>query len=323
MAPWNKQLTLALEPGIDLLTLLINLGEQGVCDWRMIGRTLHVYNEGGFLATDRANGPAPVDLRLGRDIVEAPDDATLEDLSSAILIRGEGGLAVEVTNPSAATPWGRWETHQSQGGVSDTGTAALQRAVGERVQITRGVVLDAARWLPLVHYQPGDYVLAPGDQAAMQALRVRQITLGCDADGHVSRNLILNDRFLERDIKLARKAAGILTGGIGSGGSGGTPAPEPGGRTPAAPTGLVVDAVAYIDDQGFPQGRITATWSPVTADVNGVAIDVDSYELYGRENTPGGVWQQIAVVDGGDTTATYSPLRVNVEYAFKVRAVAA
>ncbi|MEU7891682.1 fibronectin type III domain-containing protein [Nonomuraea sp. NPDC049152] len=326
---WNKQLTLGLEPGIDLLTLLINLSEQGVCDWQLVGRTLHVYNEGGFLATNRASGAAPVDLRLGRDIVEAPDDATLEDLSSAILIRGEGGLAVEVTNPSAATPWGRWETHQSQGGVSDSGTAtllgqiALQRAAGERVQITRGIDLDAARWLPLVHYKPGDYVLAPGDQATMQSLRVWQITLGCEADGHVSGNLILNDRFLERDIKLARKAAGILTGGVGSGGSGGTPAPEPGGRTPAAPQGLVVNPIAYIDGQGYPQGQITATWSPVTADVNGVAIDVNSYELYGRENTPGGIWQQIAVVDGGDTTATYSPLRVNIEYAFKVRATAA
>ncbi|MFI9553729.1 fibronectin type III domain-containing protein [Nonomuraea endophytica] len=326
--PWAKELTLQIEPGVDLLAMLINLSEQGIVDWCLQGRTLHVYNEGTVLSANKATGDAPVDLRLGRDITEAPDDATLEDLASAILIRGEAGLAVEVTNSSAVTPWGRWESHLSQGGVSDRGTAtllgqtALKRAGQERVQITRGIEPRAARWLPSVHYQPGDHVLAPGENAAMQPLRVRQITLTRDAEGNTSGNLILNDRFLEADIKLARRQAGILAGGVGSGGNGSDPAPEPGSRTPAAPTGLIVEGDAYIDDQGAARGVVTATWLPVTKDVNGVAIDVTSYELFGRENRPGGVWLQLAVVDGSDTTATFSPLRVRIEYAFKVRAVA-
>ncbi|MEU6789884.1 fibronectin type III domain-containing protein [Nonomuraea angiospora] len=324
----TRLLTVELEPGIDLLTLLINLAEQGVLDWTMSGRTLRVYREGSTLGRQLGTGGSPVELRLGRDIDEAPDSATLEDLATAILIRGEKGLAVEVTNPSAVSPWGRWETTQSQGGVSDRGTAillgqnALERASRERAQLTRGIRFQAARFLPFAHYRPGDFIKAPGDGGQMQALRVRQITLSVDGGGALSGNLVLNDRFIEREIRLARQAAGILAGGVGSGGTGGTPAPEPGGRAPATPLGLVVNAVAYIDASGTAQGQITATWSPVAADPSGVAIEVDAYEVYGRPNLPGGIWHQLVVVDGGDTTATYSPLRPNFEFAFKVRAVA-
>lgn len=39
---WDKTLTLQIEPGTDLLTLMINLSEQGVLDWTMSGRTLRV-----------------------------------------------------------------------------------------------------------------------------------------------------------------------------------------------------------------------------------------------------------------------------------------
>ncbi|MEV1167332.1 fibronectin type III domain-containing protein [Nonomuraea sp. NPDC049784] len=326
--PWdvNKLLTLELEPGIDLLTLLINLSEQGVLDWTMSGRTLRVYREGTTLGRQLGTGGSPVELRLGRDIDEAPDSATLEDFATAILIRGEKGLAVEVTNPSAVAPWGRWEATQSQGGVSDQGTAillgqnALERASRERAQLTRGIRFEAARFLPFARYRPGDFIKAPGDGGQMQVLRVRQITLSVDGDGALSGNLVLNDRFLEREIKLARQAAGILAGGIGSGGTGSTPAPEPGGRAPAKPQGLIVNAAAFIDETGTARGQITATWSPVIADPAGVAIEVDAYELYARENNAGGIWHQIAVTEGA--TASYSPLRVGVEYAFKVRAVA-
>ncbi|MFI6886746.1 hypothetical protein [Streptosporangium canum] len=326
--PWDKALTLALEPGVPMLNLLLNLSEQGVIDWRMRGRTLQVFNADTVMARNLAAGSAPVDLRLGRDLTEAPDDATLEDAASSILIVGEAGLNTEVTNPSALVPWGRWETFQAQGGVSDTGTmtllgqAALERASGERVQLTRGILPHLARWSPFADYKPGDYVMAPGDGVAMSSLRIRQITLSCDKDGQIAGNLILNDRFLERDIRLVRQAAGILAGGVSSGGSGTDPAPESGGRTPAAPTGLIVQPVAYTGPGGVALGQVTVTWGAVTADVNGVAISVDGYELFMRRNDVGEPWSQILGTAGGDTSATYSPLEVNRDYAFKVRATA-
>ncbi|RJL21119.1 hypothetical protein [Bailinhaonella thermotolerans] len=324
--PWGQLLTLAVEPGTPLLTLLLNLSEQGLIDWRMSGRILQAYKPDTVMAADKASGAAVVDLRLGRDITEAPVESTLEDLASAVLVTGEAGLRLEVTNPAAATPWGRWETAQSQGGVSDTGTArllgqtALGRVAAARTQLTRALTPYGARWLPLADYAPGDFVLAPGPDASLQRVRVRQITVSADEDGVIGGNALLGDRFLERDIKLARQAQRIIAGGTGTGGSGGQPAPEGPARVPAAPAGLVIDPQAYLDEHGYARGQITATWSAVTADVTGTALDIDGYELWSRINVAGQVWLRIAAIDGGDTTATYSPLVVGETYAFKVRA---
>ncbi|HUR06291.1 MAG TPA: hypothetical protein VM347_27335, partial [Nonomuraea sp.] len=127
----------------------------------------------------------------------------------------------------------------------------------------------------------------------------------------------------EREIRLARQAAGILDGGVGSGGSVGEPAPETNNRTPATPQGLVVGAAAYLDEHGYARGQATVTWSPVTADVNGVALDIDGYEVYARRNQAGELWLLVAQTASGDTTATVSPLVIGWEYAWKVRATSA
>ncbi|MEU5863482.1 hypothetical protein ABZ815_20095 [Nonomuraea sp. NPDC047529] len=321
---WAATLTLGLDPGTDLLAVLINLGEQGVCDWQMQGRTLQVFNPDTVLGRQLGSGPAPVELRLGRDIDQAPDDATFEDAASAILITGEDGLSVEVTNPGAAAPWGRWEVVQSQGGVKDEGTArllaqyALDRASGERVQLTRQITPYAARFLPLRDYRPGDTIRAPGDQAVMQALRIRQITLSVDGDGLISGNLVLNDRFLERDIRLARRANGILSGGVSEGGNGGEPAPESKDRVPAAPTGLVVNPQAYLDAEGYAHGLIAVSWLPVSTDVNGVSLAVDGYELIGQTPPGTGAERVLGHTDG--TSISYSPLTPKSQWRFGVRA---
>ncbi|MGI5161383.1 hypothetical protein [Microbispora sp. CA-102843] len=325
--PWSAELTMGIEPGRDLLAMLLNLAEQGVIDWQMQGRTLRVFNGDGALNRDLSTGTAPVDLRLGRDVTEAPTSGTWENASNAILIAGEQGLSVEVTSP-ATLPWGRWETYQQQGGIADAATAAylgqnlLQRATGERVQFTRGIVLPAAKWLPWRDYRPGDTIKAPGDAGVMAPLRVRQITLTRDQHGLVGGNLTLNDRFLEREIRLARRAAGILDGGIASGGTGGAPAPDATGRVPAAPEGLIVAGDAYIGPDGYARGIITATWSPVVADVNGVAINVDGYQVFARRNGTTQESGQITVTDGAGTIASYAPLQTRTDYAIKVRAVA-
>src|SRR5690606_25308043 len=138
-----------------------------------------------------------------------------------------------------------------------------------------------------------------------------------DADGSLSGNLVLNDRFIERELRLARQAAGILAGGVSSGGTGGEPAPETQDRTPAAPLGLIVEPAAYLDEHGYARGQATITWSPVTQDVNGVAIDVDGYEVYARRNQAGQLWVLVAQAASGDTTAAASPLVVGWEYAWK------
>ncbi|MGW6499319.1 hypothetical protein [Nonomuraea angiospora] len=326
--PWAKILTIYYQPGLDALTTLINLAEQGVCDFRMQGRTLQVFNADTVLARDLAAGPAPVDLRFGRDVVQAPDVGTFEDLASAALVVGEAGFRASYHNGGAAEPWGRWETYIGQGGVSDPGTAqllaeaVLLRAGHERVQRTRQISPYTARWLPWRDYRPGDRILAPSTSGAMESMRVRQLTVTRDRDGVLGGNLVLNDRLLERDLRLARRTAGIVGGSTTEGGSGARPAPEsPAPRTPAAPSGLIVNPVAYVDEHGLPRGQVTATWGAVTTDVNAVALDVGGYELFMRLNEVGAPWFLIASAEAADTNATFSPLVVGEQYQFKVRAV--
>ncbi|WP_433235550.1 hypothetical protein ACQPYK_25535 [Streptosporangium sp. CA-135522] len=323
--PWAKIMTIYYQPGLDALTTLINLAEQSVIDFRMQGRTLHVYNADTELANDLTTGPPRVDLLLGRDVLNAPDMGTLEDAASAVLVVGDGFR--QSYSSSAVLPWGRWENYIGQGGVSDTGTAfllaesSLLRAAQERVQHTREITPYSARWLPWKDYQPGDKVIAPASSGTLAPLRVRQITLTKDAKGMVGGNVVLNDRFLEQSIRLARRTAGIVGGSTASGGSGAQPAPQtPRGRTAAAPTGLIVNPIAYVDASGHAQGQITATWGPVLLDVNGEAVDIDSYELFMRRNIIGAPWFLVATTEPDDTNATYSPLLVGEEYAFKVRA---
>ncbi|PRX66098.1 hypothetical protein B0I32_106234 [Nonomuraea fuscirosea] len=323
--PWAKILTIYYQLGLDALTTLINLAEQSVIDFRMEGRTLHVYNADSALARDRTAAPR-VDLLLGRDVFDAPDTGTLEDAANAVLIVGDEGFRKSYGS-SAVLPWGRWENYIGQGGVSDEGTAfllaegSLLRAAQERVQHTREITPHGARWLPWRDYQPGDKIIAPASGGTLAPLRVRQITLTKDDKGTVGGNVVLNDRFLEQSIRLARRTAGIVGGSTASGGSGAQPAPPtPRGRTAAAPEGLIVDPIAYVDATGHAQGQITATWGPVLLDVNGEAVDIDSYELFMRENVVGAPWFLVATTEPDDTTATFSPLLVGEEYAFKVRA---
>ncbi|MEV0379814.1 fibronectin type III domain-containing protein [Nonomuraea sp. NPDC050643] len=325
---WDKVITIYYQPGTDALTALQNLAEQGVCDFRTSGRTVQVFNADTTMADDLASGPSPVDLRYGRDVAEAPDEGTLEDTASSVLVVGDNGLVKTFTNPAAVQPWGPWEQYVGAGGVSDEGTAtilaqsALERAGAERVQRTRGVVLYGARWLPLADYRPGDRVLAPEDGGVLESLRIRQVTLARSSTGVLGGSLVLHDRFLERDIRLARRTAGIVGGSTADGGSGARPAPEtPEPRTPAAPAGLVVNPLAYIDEHGLPHGQVTVTWGAVTSDVGGVALNVGGYELFMRINETGAPWFLVTSTEAGDTTATYSPLVIGESYAFKVRAV--
>ncbi|GGM65242.1 hypothetical protein GCM10012275_39760 [Longimycelium tulufanense] len=327
-ATWSKILTISYEPGIDVLAVLDNLAEQGVVDWTMSGRTLRIYNADTVLGRDLAAGDAPVDLRLGRDITDAPDTGTLEEVASAVYVKGDGGTHLEITNPNAPTPWGRWETFVTHGGVRDEGTmrvlasAELERTGRERVQITRALTFTAARWLPFRDYRPGDYVRAPDDTGSLVPLRVRQITLTRDHTGALGGNLVLNDRFIERELRLARRTRGIVGGATADGGSGARPAPEgPDRRAPAAPQGLIVDTTAYLDSDGAARGQITATWGLVDQATDGTAIEVARYEVYQRPNIIGLPWSKLTETTHPDASATSSPYDVGTEWAVKVRAL--
>ncbi|MBB5791782.1 hypothetical protein [Jiangella mangrovi] len=323
--PWETEMTIAYAVGTPLDQVLNAMAEQGVIDWNFWGRELHMYNPGTILNRDLTTGPNPVNLRSGIDVITAPDKGDASNLLHRALVLGDDGLTVEVTNPSAVDPWGDFEVTLQQSGVTDAGMATLlaQQALkaGEREQIemTRDLLFEG-RWVPYRDYRVGDTVYAPGVDGAKSAVRILQITLAKNSEGLISGNLTLNNRFVERSLRAAKRARALAGGVVVGGGSGGRPAPEgQDKRTPSAPAGLVVGSSGYIDSNGNPRGLVEATWAPVSTATDGTAMDIQRYEVWGRLNVLGAEWSL-----RGGSTATFiamSPYNPGEEWAFRVRAI--
>lgn len=327
---WPKVATIYYGPGLPISSVLENLVEQGMCDYRMNGRVLELYAPETELGRDLTAGDAPV--RVHGSVTEAPVTYTLEDLTTSALLIGEEGFELEVANPSAPRDYGELEVTIEQGGVNSEGTARtmidaeLQRGSREVREITRTQAAATARHLPFRDYRVGDYVQAL-DGGRWQRYRVREVQLVLGDDGWTV-HTVLNDRLQELLLKLAKRTNGIANGTKGTGGDGTPPAPAPRpGIEPAAPRGLVLDQQVYLDAAGNARGLVTAGWGEVTESVRGRAIDVGGYELWRRDNETYAPWRMVSRTDG-ETETTDSPVWLTrgdgsaAEYQWRVRALA-
>ena len=328
-APWSKVATIYYSPGLPVGSVLENLVDQGMCDYRMNGRTLELFEPDTAMGRDLTVGDP---VRIHGAVTEAPVAYTLEDLTTSALLIGEEGFQVEVANPSAPRDYGELEVTIEQGGVNSEATARtmidaeLQRGSREIREITRSQAAAHARYLPFRDYRVGDYVEAL-DNGRWERYRVREVQIVRDGDGWTV-HTVLNDRLQELLLKLAKRTSGIVNGSKGSGGDGTPPAPAPRpGLEPAAPQGLVVDQQVYIDGAGDARGLVTAGWGEVTESTRGQRIDLAGYELWRRDNETYAPWRMVARTDG-DTEATDAPVWLTrsdgsaAEYQWRVRAVA-
>lgn len=319
--PWNITLTLSFDAGQDLWSIVDALCSQGVFDWRFDRRTFQVYNADTTLHADRTSS---VTLHAQRDLLDAPNDSSYEALAGRIFIMGDG-TRVSVTNNTSLQPWGTWEEAMNQSGVSDSGTlialaqARLSQTTGRRVQMTREIAFPTTLYLPLINYFPGDFITAPAKDGTNDDLRVRQITLTSDKSQGVTGNLVLNDRFIERDLRRQRTLDSLTTSTGQPGGGGGAPSEDT--RLPAAPEGLVLNSETYIDNRGEAVGQISAGWLPVTTATDGTPMDIRRYEVWVRHAVATAPWQLVTVVDSPDTQAFLSPFDVEELYQVRVRAV--
>jgi hypothetical protein len=326
---WNTTLTIYYEPGIDYLAVLMDLADQGYCDFRMQGRSLYVYNAETRMAQDRTIGTGQVTLRAGRDLTEAPMRRTWEGLADSAYFAGADGTRYQYTNPLAITPWGRQETYISNGSVSDEGTMAaltqaeLSKSDRERTEYTRGLDFTRAVSRPFWDYGVGDYVWSDVDGTGVTRLRVRQLTLTVSDKGILAGNVVLNDRFLEADVRQARRIQGITNGASSGPGTGGGASPDdPGGSvgTPAKVGSVTGSSVAYMGPGGFPQAQVSLSWQEVTRNTDGLLTnDIDHYEIFRREmGLAAALGKQIATTT--DTDWSGSPYQVGSNWVFQVRA---
>lgn len=322
-AAWARKYTLYYSLGTDLQTILSSLVNGGGCDWRTSGRTLKLWNaDSTALSRDLSKS---VILRLTRDIGEAPFEESIADLASTILVEGDNNLLFRMDNPSAPTPWGKWESYSSQGGVSDKDTAqafmqsTLNDAARVRGQYTRDLIVNQVDALPLVDYHAGDWITAPTVSHG-EKVRVQEIDLSMRQNEGLSASIALNDIKYDASVRQAKKLKGITGGAALAGSEGGTTASsDRDHRVPKAPLGLVVQTDAYIGSDGFAHGLATASWSAVTEATNNTAIEISNYAVEWRKHVDGAPWHAAGTTD--KTQLGFGGLDCGTQIEVKVRAV--
>ena len=322
-AAWSRKYTLYYSLGTDLQTILSSLVNGGGCDWRTSGRTLKLWNaDSTALSRDLSK---QVILRLARDIGEAPYEESIADLASTILVEGDNNLLFRMDNPAAPTPWGKWESYSSQGGVSDKDTAqafmqsTLDDAARVRGQYTRDLIISDVDALPLVDYHAGDWITAPTVSHG-EKVRVQEIDLSMRQNEGLSCSIALNDIKYDASVRQAKKIKGITGGAALAGSEGGTTASsDRDHRVPKAPLGLVVQTDAYIGSDGFAHGLATASWSAVTEATNNTAIEISNYAIEWRRHVDGAPWHSAGTTD--KTQLGFGGLDCGTQIEVRVRAV--
>ena len=320
---WKSVYTLYYSLGTSLNSMLSSMVGGGAIDWRTEGRTLRIWNADSTNLSRDLSGR--VHVSMAHDVLEAPEEESIEDLSSDILVEGDNGLIFRESNPAAPTPWGGWESYVSQGGVSDEATAkafmqtTLASSARVRGQYTRSLLVTNAESLPLVDYRPGDWITAPTVQHG-EKVRIQQVTVSLDSNG-LKASITLNDKVYDSQVRAAKKIAGITGGATLAGSEGGRPAPEKDHRTPKAPTGLVVQTDAYISSRGTALGLATLRWAAVSQSTDDTAIDIGSYRVEYRKNIAGAPWVSGGVTDAQRLTIGIGGLECGQRYEFRVRAV--
>lgn len=322
-AAWARKYTLYYSLGTDLQTILSSLVNGGGCDWRTTGRTLKIWNaDSTALSRDLSKN---VILRLTRDIGEAPYEESIADLASTILVEGDNNLLFRMDNPAAPTPWGKWESYSSQGGVSDKDTAqafmqsTLDDAARVRGQYTRNLIVSDVDSLPLVDYHAGDWITAPTVTHG-EKVRVQEIDLSMRQGEGLSVSIALNDIKYDASVKQAKKIKGITGGAALAGSEGGTTASsDRDHRVPKAPLGLVVQTDAYIGSDGYAHGLATASWSAVTQATNDTSIEISTYTVEWRKHVDGAPWHSAGTTD--KTQLGFGGLDCGTQIEVRVRAV--
>lgn len=320
---WAKKYTLYYSLGTDLQTILSALVNGGGCDWRTSGRVLKLWNaDSTALSRDLSES---IVLQLARDISEAPFEESIADLASTILVEGDNNLLFRMDNPAAPTPWGKWESYSSQGGVSDKDTAqafmqsTLDDAARVRGQYTRDLVTSGVDDLPLIDFHAGDWITAPTVTHG-EKVRVQEIDLSMRQNEGLSCSIALNDIKYDASVRQAKKIKGITGGASLAGSEGGaTASSERDHRVPKAPLGLVVQTDAYLGSDGYAHGLATASWSAVTQATNNTAIEISNYAVEWRKHVDGAPWHSAGTTD--KTQLGFGGLDCGTQIEVRVRAV--
>lgn len=311
--PWPYNFARTYDVGITVGKVLAGMVEDGWVDYEMVGFRLDLYVPDTVLAEDRPD----YILRLGQGVTQAPRKRTRKGTRSVIFANGAEGAAVEIADAESLAKYGRREGYEGRSGITDYGTltSVTEVSVKRAKDASESVTLEIDPYAlpadtpPLP--RPGGYIRY--DQRRLSAtelepMRIMSIAWSYGDDPKVS--VELNDLWLDTDIKRGRQIDALLNG---SSANERVPQTDPGDDHVAPGPVQAVSLVSgpYVDPTGQVMAQMTATWTEVTADADGTAInDLRNYELQWKQpeinngvfgiSTPNVVhlWQWSPVVAG-------------------------
>lgn len=270
-------------PSAKYSDIISNLVDNGVVDISLLG------NEIRLTVPETDGNVTSALLVVGEDVEDAPQQSSADNLLSDVVVLGGDGVTVVRSNIETRTKYWREEGGISQGGTKDEGTlsvfgdVALSAGAEPRVQRTYGLVVTQERpFLPLRDYAVRDWVRTQhADDTVAQSYRVKQIVLKQDPKKGWGGTLVLNDKFLENELRLTKKVQGII-GGATITGSAQTSTPDDlrDKSIPNPPGDPNASTNTYVDNTGQTKVAATISFSPPTNNTDGtVFTDPGDYRL--------------------------------------------
>lgn len=299
---WPTVFSIEYRDGTDYGSIFANLVDRGMIEVRLRGNEIQVY------IGDKMTSTSPkADLVVGRDLEDAPVQSSSEAVGGVMVVTGDEDVSVVVKNATTIATYGREELSESQGGTSDLGSltfvadALIGNATRIREQRTYSVIMrNGAPSLPIRDYAVSDYVrcteMVEGLTIRSDDYRVRQMVLTFENGQVGSASLVVNDKFQEADVRLAKKVEGIIGGAVITGTSRNSTPDDLKDKTfPSPPTNPQAASGVYLDATGTLRAQATIAFDAPTTNTDGTVIDdIGEYILAWRySDEPTTAWRYI------------------------------
>lgn len=306
---WNDVQPWEFTVGIEYREIIEKLEELG-CDIWIDPDTyqLHAVRNRGTDHTVQTPTKDVIQLRVGKNILAAEQSSTA-DVKNVLAIKTADGWIVQEDGEVATSPFGRVEgTFSTDAGIKlaeKVADVAFSQKAKPEISSTYNF-LATSDVLPYQKVFLGDWIYAPDANGQKAKRRIMSISITEDAAGNeiyaaefdnifrdeterlqrwlemISKGRALGGALANSSVTSVTRGSGdFRNAGAGNPGGGGSPgAPV---VAPSAPISLA-GRVEELWDGTTPYFAADLTWAPVTSNVSGEAITVDSYLIWAKRD---------------------------------------
>lgn len=281
--PWGETKDWAYQLLTPMTQVLQGMADTGWVEWWTEGTILHAVKPGtGTDLTDSV-------VLGGPGYSRAPSKTSFDDVFTNLTIRIDSpGEWAWLINEGADMRFGRLWSTMTQSGVGTVAEAtrnaqpALIAGRAKKREQSFQWVSKPGMPVPWSEFNIGDTVTVRSRGAKLQ-LRVIKLDVSKDTKGKITVTVVVGDKMLSLQAKIARRTAASSMGQIISGSGDAFPAtPAPDGARPQSPTGLHATDAPYWRQDGSAASKVSLGWNAVAQSTDGTAADVALYEVWSR-----------------------------------------